>query len=135
MRKLTTYWLLLGIFFMSIISCSRAEQSGELKDSSSIVESSPLLGKKILIVYLSRTKNTTAVAQIIHEEVCGDLIALELVTPYPENYQQIVEQVSRENNEGYVPQLKKVIEDSKQYDLVFLGFPTWRMQLPPPMKS
>src|SRR5690606_8366177 len=28
-----------------------------------------------------------------------------------------------------------VIEDIKQYDLVFLGFPTWGMQLPPPMKS
>jgi len=34
--------------------------------------------KKILIVYLSRTKNTKAVAEIIQNKVGGDLIELEL---------------------------------------------------------
>jgi multimeric flavodoxin WrbA len=31
--------------------------------------------------------------------------------------------------------LKTKIEHIEEYDVVFLGFPTWDMQLPPPVKS
>ena len=34
--------------------------------------------EKVLIVYLSRTNNAKAIAQIIHENVGGKLVALEL---------------------------------------------------------
>ncbi|OJV42210.1 MAG: flavodoxin [Acidobacteriales bacterium 59-55] len=91
--------------------------------------------KKILIVYLSRTNNTKAVADIIHEKVGGILVALELQTPYPADYHATVQQVVRENETGYLPPLKTVIDGPDQYDFVFVGFPTWDMKLPPPMKS
>jgi flavodoxin len=90
---------------------------------------------KILIVYLSRTKNTQALAEIIHENLGGDLHALELLTPYPKDYQTMVDQVAEENSSGYLPTLKTKIENIKDYDVVFVGFPTWGMQLPPPVKS
>lgn len=89
---------------------------------------------KILIVYLSRTQNTKAVAKMIQEEVGGDLVELELVNPYPEDYRAIVNQVARENESGFLPPLKTKIDLSK-YEIVFIGFPTWGMQMPPPMKS
>ena len=44
---------------------------------------SPNGQRKVLIVYLSRTNNTKAIAEIIHEKVGGTLIPLELETPYP----------------------------------------------------
>ena len=91
--------------------------------------------KEILIVYLSRTENTKAVAEMIQVNVGGRLVPLELEKPYPENYQAIVQQVARENETGYLPPLKTKIPDIGRYDTVFLGFPTWGMQLPPPMKS
>ena len=94
-----------------------------------------LAKKEILIVYLSRTNNTKAIAEIIHKNVGGTLVALELATPYPENYQATVAQVSKENETGYLPPLKTKIDNIKKYDVVFVGFPTWGMQLPPPMKS
>ncbi|EIJ40529.1 flavodoxin [Galbibacter orientalis DSM 19592] len=90
---------------------------------------------KLLIVYLSRTNNTKQVAEIIQKEVGGDLVALELKEPYPENYDSIVAQVAKENESGYLPPLKTRIDNFNQYDKVFVGFPTWGMQLPPPMKS
>lgn len=65
----------------------------------------------------------------------GTLVSLELEQPYPENYQAHVAQVVRENESGYLPPLKTSIENIENYDIVFLGFPTWDMQLPPPMKS
>ena len=91
--------------------------------------------KRILIVYLSRTNNTKAVAEIIQKNVGGKLVALELKKPYPENYRQIVAQVVRENETGYLPPLKTKIESIEKYDVLFIGFPTWDMQMPPPMKS
>lgn len=91
--------------------------------------------EKILIVYLSRTNNTKAIAEIIHENVGGKLVALELQNAYPENYKAIVEQVAKENETGFLPPLKTKIDSIEEYDVVFVGFPTWGMQLPPPIKS
>jgi flavodoxin len=90
---------------------------------------------KILIVYLSRTNNTKAIAEIIHQKVGGKLVALELETPYPADYRATVQQVVRENETGYLPPLKTKIDRIEQYDFLFLGFPTWGMRLPPPVKS
>lgn len=90
---------------------------------------------KVLIVYLSRTQNTKAVADMIQRYTKGELVSIELVKPYPNNYRETVEQVRQENESGFLPELKTQIEKIKHYDTVFLGFPTWGMQLPPPMKS
>jgi flavodoxin len=91
--------------------------------------------QSVLIVYLSRTNNTKAIAEIIHKQVGGKLLPLVLERPYLENYRAIVDQVAKENSSGYLPPLKTKIDDIAQYDIIFVGFPTWGMQLPPPMKS
>ena len=90
---------------------------------------------KILIVYLSRTNNTKAIAEIIQKNVGGKLVRLELQTPYPEDYKAIVAQVVHENENGFLPPLKTKIDSIEKYDVVFVGFPTWDMKLPPPIKS
>ena len=94
-----------------------------------------LTEKNILIIYLSRTNNTKAIAEIIQQKIGGRMVALELQTPYPEDYHATVQQVVRENETGYLPPLKTKIDGIDEYDFVFLGFPTWDMQLPPPVKS
>lgn len=40
----------------------------------------PQPDKKILIVYLSRTNNTKAIAEFIHQKIGGTLVALEVKT-------------------------------------------------------
>jgi flavodoxin len=89
----------------------------------------------VLIVYLTRTKNTKAVAEIIQQEVDGEMVEVEPAEPYPENYDALVAQVDEENESGYTPPLKTNVENIQAYDTVFFGFPTWDMQLPPPMKT
>ena len=121
---------LLLAFFLVISACSSA-QTEDINAKMDAASDSD----KVLIVYLSRTNNTKVIAEMIHEKVGGTLVALELETPYPENYQAIVQQVQEENESGYLPPLKTKIDDIHKYDLVFVGFPTWGMQLPPPMKS
>jgi flavodoxin len=63
------------------------------------------------------------------------MIVLELEKPYPKNYRATVDQVTKENETGYLPPLKTRIDNMQKYDVIFVGFPTWGMQLPPPVKS
>ena len=101
-----------------ILACSPSQKGTGVENQSSISSD------KVLIVYLSRTNNTKAVAEMIHRQVGGTLVALELEKPYPENYQAIVQQVARENETGYLPPLKTKIDSIQKYEVVFVGFPT-----------
>ena len=121
---------LLTVFF-GLISLCCSSQVNDTKPKIDFTDRS----EKILIVYLSRTNNTKAIAEIIHEHVRGKLVALELKNPYPEDYKAIVDQVVKENESGFLPPLKTRIDSIQKYNVVFVGFPTWGMQLPPPMKS
>jgi flavodoxin len=128
MKEGKTYFALILTTFLLLSGCTAAQTpSTELDDA--------LKNKNVLIVYLSRTKNTKAVAEIIHKHTGGTLVELVLESPYPENYKAIVDQVVNENATGFLPALKTKIESIYEYDVVFIGFPTWGMQLPPPMKS
>ncbi len=130
MKNTTSLTQMLLAFFLLISACS----SSQMKDSNGQIDDT-LSSDKVLIVYLSRTNNTKAIAEIIHRNIGGELVALELEKPYPENYQSTVQQVVRENESGYLPPLKTKIDSIQNYDVVFVGFPTWGMKLPPPMKS
>ena len=120
---------MLFAFFLLVSGCS----SSQIKDINrrDTTPDRP----KVLIVYLSRTNNTKTIAEIIQKNVGGTLVALELEKPYPENYMATVQQVVRENETGYLPPLKTKIDSIQNYDMVFVGFPTWGMKLPPPIKS
>jgi flavodoxin len=130
MKITTSMTHMLLTFFLLISSCS----SSPTKDINAKMDST-FDRNKVLIVYLSRTNNTKAMAEIIHNNVGGTLVALELEKPYPENYQATVQQVVKENETGYLPPLKTKIDSIEKYDVVFLGFPTWDMKMPPPMKT
>ena len=125
MKSKGTFTLLFTAFF-GLMSCSSKSQNTIAKNVNK---------ENILIVYLSRTNNTKAIAEIIQKNVGGKLIALELQKPYPENYKATVQQVVDENASGYLPPLKTTIDSIEKYDIIFVGFPTWDMKMPPPMKS
>ena len=114
---------------MSLISgCAKAQRK-------TTAEPLTITNPNVLIVYLSRTNNTKAIAEIIHNQIGGTLVTLELENPYPANYQTTVQQVVNENETGFLPPLKTKIDSIQKYNVVFIGFPTWGMKLPPPVKS
>ena len=130
MKGITSIMHMLLAFFLLISACS----SSQTKDSNGKVDCT-INSDKILIVYLSRTNNTKAIAEIIQRNIGGKLVAIELEKPYPENYEVTVQQVVKENETGYLPPLKTKIDSIQNFDVVFVGFPTWGMKLPPPMRS
>lgn len=124
MLKAVPKYLLLFILYLGFaIACTRAQDAKSVGDG------------KVLIVYLTRTANTKAVAEIIQKQVGGKLVELELISPYPTNYKAHVAQVVKENNDGYLPPLKTKIDGIESYHRIFIGFPTWGMKIPPPMKT
>jgi flavodoxin len=120
---MTHLLLLTGLFFSACSSSEGTNNKNKIDPG------------KVLIVYLSRTSNTKTIAEIIQRNAGGTLVALELKNPYPEDYRATVEQVVKENETGYLPPLKTKIDSIENYDVIFIGFPTWGMKLPPPMKS
>lgn len=124
MKYLITLSFLIVLSGALFAACSKSKSNtSAIKDQLAETNDS-LMNKKVLIVYLSRTKNTKAVADIIHNKVGGDMVALELVNPYPQDYKKIVDQVSNENSTGFLPPLKTKIDKIGKSDTIILGFPT-----------
>ena len=76
MKRTISMMHMLLAFFLLISACS----SSQVKDFNTKIENTKSRDK-ILIVYLSRTNNTKAIAEIIHKNMGGTLVALELEKP------------------------------------------------------
>lgn len=87
-----------------------------------------------LIIYLSRTGNTAAVAEIIAAATGGKRFALEPQPPYPRDYQAQVALAAQELEKGHDHELAR-LPDLSAVERLYLGWPTWAMQMPPPVQT
>ena len=94
-----------------------------------------LNGKKALIVFYSRSGNTRALAGQLQALTGGELVELETVQPYPEEYRRLTEQAKREQESGFMPPLKTKIPPMQAYEVIFLGSPNWWGSVAAPVKS
>ncbi len=88
---------------------------------------------KVLIVYYSHSGNTRKVAREIHKVVGGDLVGIEPLEPYPNDYSTLVEQAKRELHSGFMPELDQGPVNVESYDTVFVGSPNWWHTIAPPV--
>lgn len=94
---------------------------------------------KKLVVYFSRTGEnsvngrietiakgfTEILAEKIAKEVGGELYQLTPVNPYPTNYDECVARSRREDESGERVEYVKKLENLDEYDVIYLGYPTW----------
>lgn len=92
-------------------------------------------GGKILIAYFSWSGNSRRIAGQIHEQVGGDLLEIEMATPYSRDYNSCLEQSLRHLRDGVRPALKTRGGDMAQYEVIYLGYPTWWATLPMPVAT
>lgn len=91
---------------------------------------------KTLTVYFSFTAgNTKRIAEKVHSAVGGDIVRLEPVKPYSQNYAQTVSQGEDEVKRGYKPELKPLGVDLSKYDRIIIGTPTWWYHMSPAVLS
>lgn len=88
-----------------------------------------------LILYFSMSGNTETVANYIHEEIGGDIVKLETVQTYPEDYDELVDYAREEQRDNTRPELETTIENIEQYDTIFFGYPNWWGDMPMPIYS
>lgn len=92
-------------------------------------------GQRVLVAYFSRSGNTRVIAGQLQRDLKAELFEIEPATPYPEDYEQTVEQARKERDSGFEPPLKATVPDIRSYDTVFLGFPIWGETTPPVIRS
>lgn len=95
----------------------------------------------ILIAYFSRADenygvgmiekgNTEIIAEMIADEMGGELFHIERSTPYPADYDECTDEAKREQEENARPELASNLENIESYDTIFLGFPIWWSDMP-----
>ncbi len=80
---------------------------------------------KVLVAYFSWGGTTRKVAQTIQEKTGGDLFEIKTETPYPADYQAVVDIGKKEKDDNVRPKLAGPLPDLKNYDVILLGFPIW----------
>ena len=110
------------------------QDNSETEDKEDTIENNSTdEGSNILVLYFSMSGNTETIARMIHNEVGGDLVKLETVQTYPEDYNELVDYAQEEQREDARPQLATVIDNIGQYDMIFLGYPNWWGDMPMPI--
>ena len=92
-------------------------------------------GSRTLVAFFTRSGNTRVIAGQLHRELKADLFEILPAAPYPEDYEQTVEQARRERDANARPPLKATVQNLQGYDTVFLCFPIWGETAPPIVRS
>ena len=161
MKKRIAIWLSV-IMALSLVACSSTDNSSvaapESSDNSIVVppsSTSPADEKinsndsgedtmKVLVAYFSRAGenygvgviekgNTCIIAEMIAEQVGGELFEIKRVKPYPESYNECTEEAKQEQSDNVRPELTATVENFDDYDVIFLGYPNWWGDMPMPV--
>jgi flavodoxin len=90
---------------------------------------------RALVAVFTRTGNTRVIAGQLQRALGAELFEIQPALPYPEDYEQTVEQARRERDAGFEPALKTTIPTIAAYDTLFLGFPVWGETSPPIIRA
>lgn len=101
-----------------------------------------MTGKKVLVVYFSRTGeqysvgsitegNTAIIAKMIAEQTKADLFEVKLKNDiYPTAYKALTEVALSEKKANARPEIADDVENFADYDVVFIGSPNWWADMP-----
>lgn len=85
---------------------------------------------KALIIYFTRTGNTELFANYIKEKMNIELFKIVPATPYPEDYNQMLQVCQNEQKNNLRPEIKDPLTDVSKYDTILIGTPLWYSHIP-----
>lgn len=80
---------------------------------------------KVLVAYFSWSGNTEKMAEYISERTGGDLLRIEPLNPYPEDYSECGDVAKAEQDENARPEIANLPDTISEYDTIFIGYPIW----------
>lgn len=148
MKKLLSLTLVLAMLF-TFSACSNNTENTVPDTTASTTkaqqtestENNTAVNAKTLVVYFSRTGenygvgniekgNTHIIADMIAEETNADMFEITTVNKYPETYDECTEVAKQEKDDNARPEIIGTVENMKQYDTVFIGYPIWWSDMP-----
>ena len=150
MRKKFILYVLCIICFLLMISfaliayaktCSTAinakNYKAEMQMLNDFIDKEQQVRKadKTLIVYYSYTDDTRKLANMIHEKVGGDILEIQPLELYHDDYNAAYAQGRKEVEERIKPQLNNNFKDISEYGTIYLGSPIWFGTIAPPVAS
>jgi len=109
--------------------------SGSENITSTGIQNTESSGGKVLIAYFSWGGNTRGIAEEIQTQTGADLFEIELVNPYSSDYNTVLDETQRDQNEQARPELATHVENMEEYDTIILGYPNWWASIPMPIAS
>ena len=79
--------------------------------------------------------NMRLLAEYISDETGADIFSIRTVETYPTGYRETTDLATEEKNDNARPELASHIDNMKDYDVIYLGYPNWWGTLPMPVAS
>lgn len=76
-----------------------------------------------------------AVADMIQAETGGELFSIQTSVKYPGDGGELIDYAAEEQDEDARPELTSHIENPDDYDVIFIGYPTWWYDMPQALYS
>lgn len=133
--------LMIGIsaFMVFVLgACGNGETSAESSTdtASSLKNDTELVSETsdaVLIAYFSWSGNTKQLAEMIQEQIGGELFEIAPETPYTDDINELSGIALREQRDNIRPTLNSAVSDMSRYDVIFVGFPNWWNNMPMPV--
>lgn len=153
--KRFVYLLLTTVFMVSLVACDNSQNQIE-NNGTPTSQTIAKEGDSVLIAYFTAAENSgvdaissasyttidgtdvgrvRAVADMIKEGTGGELFSIQTETVYPADGEELIDYASQEQDEDARPVLTSEIENFDQYDVVFIGYPTWWYDMPQALYS
>lgn len=88
-----------------------------------------------LLVYFSYTGHTKYIAEIIKQNINCDVIRLEPVIPYSNDYNKVVNDEQNQESSDKIPEIKDINIDLDLYDIIIIGTPVWWYRSAPVIRA
>lgn len=126
MKKICTLMLVLFLIFTcSACSSKKATAKKENKTQTDLKEAT----SKSLVVYFSWSGNTQNVAKEIQKQTNSDIFEIVPEVAYSDDYDTVVDDAKKEQQENARPKIKNKIENIDDYETIYVGYPKMEYSL------
>lgn len=127
MKKMCTLMLALFLVFTcSACSSKKATAKKENKTQTDLKE----VTSKSLVVYFSWSGNTQNIAKEIQKQTNSDIFEIVPEVAYSDDYDTVVDDAKKEQQEKARPKIKNKIENIDEYETIYVGYPNWWGDMP-----
>lgn len=128
---------------ISLIGCSSQNQEADnaLQPVQTQEQGQTDHSKKALVAFFSRNGenysvgyvekgNTQIVAEMIAEQIDGELFHIQTKEAYPQEYEATTKVAQQQLREKARPELAETLENIDDYSTIYLGYPNWWGDMP-----